>query len=83
MIEPLHSIRNTMQEWERLANALESQWRTVDYFPLDDYLFALDMRASLEEAISEISPEPPTPLLTALEILDTRFLSHTVEDEQG
>ncbi|GAA2410979.1 hypothetical protein GCM10010420_44770 [Streptomyces glaucosporus] len=83
MDEPAHSIKKMMQEWERLVNVLESPWETTDYFLLDDYMFALDTRASLEKELGDFSPAPPTPLLIALEGLDARFLAQTVREEPG
>lgn len=81
--EPAHSIKKMMQEWERLVNALEAQWEIEGYFLLDDYLFALDMRSSLEERINDASPDSLASIVDALRNLDARFLEQTVREKPG
>lgn len=84
MKEPVHSVFRMMREWEVMVGAVEAAASGRDAEPrplLDDYLFVLETRAGLEEALHDLAAGPPAPLAGALASLDARFLAHTVPDD--
>lgn len=83
MTAPTHSIRSMMREWEILVTAMDHGWQTIDYIVIDDYVYALDMRALLGEALNHLQPNPPQPLTECLNTLDRRFLDQAVQEEPG
>ncbi|MDJ1136636.1 hypothetical protein [Streptomyces iconiensis] len=80
MKEPTHSVFRMMKEWELMVEAVAREGDVEPRPLLDDYLFALDTRAGLEEALHDLAPRPPGPLAETLESLDQRFLHHTLPD---
>lgn len=84
MTTPTHSIGNMMREWESLITGMEADdWGAGVCFLIDDYLFALDVRAGLGEALNRMQPNTPHSVIEALEVLDRRFLDQTIQEEPG
>ena len=79
MTAPMHSVANMLREWEELVNAMGHDWETVDYL-IDDYVYALNVRAALGEALNHLQSNPPKPLIEALSTLDRRFLDQTIQE---
>lgn len=82
MTAPVHSVGNMLREWERLVNAVESDWKAVDYFLVDDYVHALEVRHLLEETVKKMSDGFQS-LKAALDALDRRFIAHTIQQGDG
>ncbi|MER5438776.1 hypothetical protein [Streptomyces sp. NPDC002790] len=83
MTTPTQSIENMLMEREGLVNVLESGWASERQLRIDDYLFALDMRAAPEEGLQEIEGAPPMEIIEVSGQLDSRFLTCTVKEASG
>jgi hypothetical protein len=82
MTAPVHSVGNMLREWERLVNAMESDWSAVDYFLVDDYVHALEVRHLLDETFKSV-PDGFHSLREALAALDRRFIAQTIQQGDG
>ncbi|MBW1601672.1 hypothetical protein JJV70_06010 [Streptomyces sp. JJ66] len=81
MTHPVHSVGSMLREWELLVRAVSSGWASHQV-TIDDYLFALDVRANIEDRVVATSLNMPPSIVRLVHELDQLFLSHTTTDPE-